>query len=93
MVAKVTFTLDDATVRTLRLLAERRQKPQSLIVREAVARYAGEEEKLPEDERLRRLAVLKDLMRQPPTRSVEEVEAELVEIRRARRTGWRRPSD
>ena len=90
---KVTFTLDDETVRTLRKVAERAKKPQSLVVREAVARYAAEENKLPEEERQRRLAILRELMSQPPTRPQAEVDAELRELRRSRRTGWHRPSD
>ena len=39
----MTFTLDDDTIRTLRTIAERRKKPQSLVVREAVAPYAARE--------------------------------------------------
>jgi predicted transcriptional regulator len=37
---KVTFTVDDETVRTLRTIAERLGKPQSMVVREAVAEMA-----------------------------------------------------
>ena len=40
--AKVTFSLDDETVRLLRRAAERSRKPHSLVVREAIAQYAGE---------------------------------------------------
>lgn len=90
---KVTFTLDENTVRTLRKMAERTKKPQSLVVREAVARYAAEGDKLPEEERQRRLAILRELMSQLPTRPQAEVDAELRELRGSRRTGWRRPSD
>ncbi|OFW07634.1 MAG: hypothetical protein A3I61_17765 [Acidobacteria bacterium RIFCSPLOWO2_02_FULL_68_18] len=90
---KVTFTLDEETVRTIRTMAERRRKPQSLVVREAVARYAAEGDTLPEDERERRLAILRELMSQPPTRPQPDVDAELREVRRSRRTGWHRPSD
>ena len=90
---KVTFTLDEETVRTLRAMAERTRKPQSLVVREAVARYAAEPDRLSDEERQRRLAVLEELMHQAPTRPQAEVEAELREIRRSRRTGWHRPSD
>ena len=34
--AKLTFSLDDETVRTLRMIAERKRKPQSVVVREAI---------------------------------------------------------
>lgn len=87
---KVTFTLDDDTVRLIRRLAERRKKPQSAIVREAVAAYAGQEQKLSEADRKRKLEVLDQLLQQPPTRPQAEVETELVALRNARRSGWRR---
>ena len=61
---KVTFSLDDETVRLLRRVSEQKRKAQSLVVREAIA-----------------------------TRSRGEVDRELGDLRRARRTGWARPSD
>jgi hypothetical protein len=90
---KVTFTLDDGTVRTIRALAKHRGKPQSLVVREAVAVYADREQTLSQADRMRKLRVLDDLMSRPRTRPQREVDAELRDLRRARRTGWRRPSD
>ena len=92
-VAKVTFTLDDDTVAAIRAIAERRRKPQSLIVREAVAAYAAQEEKLDEAERTRRLRILDDLAKQPQTRRQAEVDQELQQIRAGRRAGWRRSTD
>jgi predicted transcriptional regulator len=82
---KVTFTLDDATVDQLRRTAARIRKPQSRVVREAIAEYAARAEKLHDDERQRMLAVLDRAMRRPPSRPAAEVEAELREIRAARR--------
>ena len=93
MASKVTFTLDDETVRSIRRLAERARKPQSLIVREAVACYAGREDLLSEDERQQTLAVLRDLGEKLPTRPREDVARELSEFRESRQTGWQRPSD
>jgi predicted transcriptional regulator len=93
MATKVTFTLDDETVRHIRKLAEQSRKPQSLIVREAVAHYAAREETLSEDERQAKVAILREIAALPPTRSNEEVDRELEELRRARREGWARPSD
>jgi hypothetical protein len=90
---KVTFTLDDETVKTIRGIAARKKKPRSLVVREAVAAYARQEDKLDDAERNRRLRVLDGLMAAPRTRPQVEVDEELREIRRARRVGWRRPSD
>lgn len=90
---KVTFTLDDRTVQTIRMLAERQRKPRSLVVREAVAAYATHEERLSEAERTRRLRLIDSLASKPRTRAQAGVAAELRELRRARRAGWRRPAD
>jgi metal-responsive CopG/Arc/MetJ family transcriptional regulator len=90
---KVTFTLDDETVEAIRAIAARKNKPRSLVIREAVAAYASQEEKLDDAERTRRLRVLDDLMARPRTRPQAEVDDELHEIRRARRAGWRRPPE
>ena len=90
---KVTFTLDDATVEAIRAIAARKNKPRSLVIREAVAAYASQEEKLDDAERARRLRVLDDLMARPRTRPQVQVDDDLREIRRARRVGWRRPAE
>ena len=90
---KVTFTLDDETVEAIRAIAARKRKPRSLVVREAVAAYARQEDLLEDEERARRLRVLDGLMVEPRTRPQVEVEQELREIRRTRRVGWRRPTD
>jgi len=90
--AKVTFSLDDDTVRTLREVAALKRKPQSLVVREAIVEYAAREEKLPDEERQRRLDVLRAVKAQPRTRSKEDVERELRDLRRTRASGWTRPS-
>ena len=90
---KVTFTLDEETVRRLRKIADRTKKPQSLVVREALEHYAAREEKMSDEERDRMLRILDEMMKQPPTRSAEDVDRELREIRVSRRRGWRRPSD
>ena len=82
---KVTYSLDDATVRRIRRAAERLGKPQSLVVREAVAEYDARTDRLSEAERLRMLEVLDRLREEPVTRSRESVAAELREIRRSRR--------
>jgi Arc/MetJ-type ribon-helix-helix transcriptional regulator len=90
---KVTFTLDDETVRAIRTIAERRRKPQSVVVREAVAAFAEQEQKLDEGERARRLRVLDELAAKPRTRPPSEVDQELRRSRLGRRAGWRRASD
>jgi predicted transcriptional regulator len=92
-VPKLTFSLDDETVRILRRVSEQKRKAQSLVVREAIAEYGAREERLPEGERERRLTVIRELTSQPPTRSGGAVDRELRELKRTRRAGWTRPSD
>jgi hypothetical protein len=90
---KLTFSLDDETVRLLRRVSEQKRKAQSLVVREAIAEYSAREDRLPDEERERRLKVIRELTSQPPTRPGGEVDRELRDLRRTRRTGWARPSD
>jgi hypothetical protein len=87
---KVTFTFDPATIARLTDAAERLAKPKSEIVREAIHDYHERIGKLSESERLRMLAVLDRIAKLPPTRPQSEADAELKEIRRARRHGGRR---
>ena len=91
--AKATFALDEDTIRTIRLLAARQRMPQSHIVREAVAVYASQDQKLTPQERERKLQVLDQLTKRPITRQEDAVNAELHELRRSRRAGWRRRAD
>ena len=91
--AKATFVLDDETMREIRSLALRKRKPQSHVVRDAIALYARQEDRLTDEERRRRLDVLDAVLALPATRAQADVDAELRDIRRARRTGWRRRSD
>jgi predicted transcriptional regulator len=86
--AKATFTLDDETLRTIRKMAQRERKPQSLVVREAVAHYAAREEKLSPEERDRLLRVLDEIKArpaQPDDKTAADVDRELRELRLARR--------
>ncbi len=85
----VTYSLDDATVRRIRRTAERLGKPQSQVVREAVADFAARADRLSEVERLRMLKVITRLREAQATRTREETNAELREIRASRRQGWR----
>ena len=87
---KLTFSLDEESVQTLRRVSERSRKPQSLIVREAIAQYAEREEVLSPEERDRLLAALHRIRQRPATRPASAVREELREIRRSR-TGWSRP--
>jgi hypothetical protein len=88
--ARVTFSLDEATVAEIRRTAERLRRPQSQVVREAVAEYAARSDRLTERERLRMLGVLERLREAPPSRPAAGVDAELRALRSARRRGGRR---
>jgi predicted transcriptional regulator len=87
---KVTFTLDDETVGRLRKMAERTRKPQSLVVREAIAEYAARGERLSEKERDRVLDAYDALAPTIRQRPRKDVTRELQEVRQARRRGGRR---
>jgi len=90
--AKATFTVDDDTLRTIRKLADRSRKPQSWIVREAVAHYAARDEKLSSDERERLLRVLDEMIERPAEsddKTATDVDRELRELRHARRSRGR----
>ena len=89
---KVTFSLDSDTVAALKNAAERSRKPQSLIVREAIAEYTARDARLSPAERDRLLGVLRRIGSRPATRSEADVERELRDVRRSRRSGWTRPS-
>ena len=90
MATKLTFSVDDETVETLKKTSARLGKPQSMIVREAVAEYAARAARLTEAERRQMLAAVDRLMKAPPTRPQARVTGELRAIRRARRQGGRR---
>ena len=91
---KVTYSLDDATVRRIRRAAERLGKPQSHVVREAIAAYDARTDRLSEAERLRMLEVVDRWREEPVKRSRESAEAEIREIRLSRReSSLRRSSD
>ena len=89
MAVKVTFTLDDVTIRRLEVTASRLAKPKSEVVREAIREFHAKSDRLSEAERLRMLRVMDRILAEPPTRSQTEVDRELREIRRARRSGGR----
>ena len=88
--SRITFSLDDATVAQIRQTAARLRKPQSHVVREAVADYAARADQLSEGERRHLMSVLERLRNARPTRPAAEVDAELGALRTARRTGGRR---
>lgn len=87
---KATFTLDEESAAKLNLASKRLNRPKSQIVREAIIDYSDRADRLSEQERLRMLRVIDEFMAEPPTRPQSEVDAEIAEIRAARRGGGRR---
>jgi hypothetical protein len=91
---KVTFTLDAETVHRIEDAAEILAKPKSQIVREAVEAYHGRighgrTGRLSESEIKKRLEIFDTLAPLVPARPQQEVDDELNELRRARRSGGR----
>ena len=87
---KMTFTLDDETAATLRRSAERLSKPQSAIVRDAIADHAARLGRLSESERRAMLNTFDELVPRIPRRPARAADAEILAIRRSRRDGGRR---
>ena len=87
---KVTFSLDDETVDRIRRAAARLRKPQSQVVREAVADYATKADQLSERERSHLLGILDDLAGAPATRGARSVDTEIRDLRKTRRQSGRR---
>lgn len=86
---KMTFSLDEPTASRLNEASASLRKPKSEIVREAIRDYAERMGRLSEAERLRLLGVFDDVVSAIPDRPVDEVDAELAEVRRTRRRGGR----
>jgi predicted transcriptional regulator len=87
---RVTFTVDEETVSTLKRIASQLKKPQSAIFREAIKHYSEHADQLSPEERERMLAVVDRMIARRPTRSQSEVDAELASVRASRKTGGRR---
>ena len=89
MATKVTFTLDEATIRRLQSASERLGASKSQVVRDAIADFHEGMGRLSETERQRQLRVIRDLVPSIPLRPLQDVENEMAEIRSARRSGGR----
>jgi len=87
---KVTFTLDGDTIARLRATADRLAIAKSAVVREAIREFSERAGRLRERERRRLLETFDRLVPRIPSRPLREVERELADLRRARRTGGRR---
>lgn len=86
---KVTFTFDDKTVAAVRRAAAREQRPQSAIVRDAVAAYPSGAHRLPPAERDRMLKILREYAASMPTGSAAAVDRELRELHASRQAAGR----
>ncbi len=86
---KATFTLDERTALALTKTAERLNRSKSAVVREAILEHSERAERLGAAERRRLLAAFDDLVPRIPARPAADVDAELAEVRRARRHGGR----
>ena len=87
---KMTFSLDEPTASRLERASERLGHPKSRIVRDAIREYSARVARLSEEERLRMLRAFDELVPRIPARPEAEVDAELADLRRARRGGGRR---
>ncbi len=87
---KVTFTLDEETISRLKTAADRLRKPQSQVVREAVAQYADRIGRLSESERAEMLRAFDRLVPTIQGRPAHSVDAEIRGVRASRRHGGRR---
>ena len=87
---KVTFTLDADTIARLSATAERLAVPKSQVVREAIRDFSDRAGRLSERERRRMLEAFDRLVPAIPSRPLRDVERELMELRRARRSSGRR---
>lgn len=83
---KVTLSLPPETVELLSDAATRLARPKSMIVREAIQEFHAGIDRLSSAERVRMLAVLDEFAATPRTRSDDDVERELEEVREARRS-------
>jgi len=86
---KMTFSLDEATAADLARAAERLDRPKSAVVRDAIHDYAERIGRLSERERLEMLRVFDEVVPAIPRRPAAEIERELEELRKARRSGGR----
>ena len=87
---KVTFTLDRVSLQQLEDAAGQLAKAKSEIVREAIRDFYDRLGRLSERERSAMLRTFDELLPKIPKRSAAEVDRELAEVRKARRTGGRR---
>jgi len=86
---KMTFNFSEETAAHLKEAAWRLKKTKTDIVREGIVQVYKKSDKMSDEERARKIAILKEYAKQklPGTRG--DAEREIQEIRESRRTGWR----
>ena len=87
---KMTFTLDAATVESIRRIAKRLGKPQSEVIRQAIPFYEPHAGQLTRAERQRRVALFDEVIATVPSGPAAKVDRELEAVRDSRRAGWQR---
>lgn len=87
---KVTFTLDEATVKRIETASQRLSLPKSQVIREAVEDYYERLGQMSERERKRMLRIFDEVVPRVPARPLNQLRDELKEIRLARRGGGRK---
>lgn len=86
---KVTFTLDAPSIGIIESAANHLRRSKSEALREILSDYQARSGRLSEEERREKLAALDAFREYLPTRSQQETEAELIDLRRSRRTRGR----
>lgn len=86
---RATFSIDEETDAALRRVSQALGTSKSDVVRRAIRELEARCDRLTEHERREKLVILSRLRSESASRSEEEVESELQEIREARRAGWR----
>jgi predicted DNA-binding protein len=87
---KMTFTIDLTTAETLKRIANRLQKSQSFVLREAITHYEPHAGQLSKAERKRRVELFDQVITSIRKKPASAVDAELKQLRTSRRKGWRR---
>lgn len=93
MTHEYTVTLEDETIQQIERLARLLHKSSGEIVESAMAYMHPTPRPLSDEELQRRLKALDEMRKRPSTKSQEEVQREIEEIRAARHGGRGTPVD
>jgi len=89
---KMTFTMDLTTAETLKRIANRLQKSQSFVLREAITHYEPHAGQLSKAERKRRVELFDQVITSIRKKPASAVVTELKQLRTSRRKVSRRAS-